>query len=72
MTLAEQLVEAEAAYHQLMTGRSVVEVTDQNGERMRYTAVNAALLKQYILDLKGQLSTDPNLSIAPMSVWGRG
>lgn len=37
MTTAERLAEAEAAYHALMTGQAVVEVTDQSGERVRFT-----------------------------------
>lgn len=49
------LVEAENAYHDLQTGKSMVEAQDANGERARYTAANASRLKAYIIDLKRQL-----------------
>lgn len=71
MTLAERLVEAEAAYHELLTGKAMVELRDQNGELIKYQAANARQLATYIAELKRQLSTDtrPN---APMEFWGRG
>ena len=55
VTLREKLAEAEQAYHDLMLGRSVRVVVDQNGERVEYTAANAARLAAYIADLKRQL-----------------
>lgn len=56
-TLTEQLAEAEAAYHRLVTGTSVVEVRDSNGEMIRYTAANASRLQAYIETLKAKLNT---------------
>ena len=57
-TLAEQLVEAEAAYHALMTGEAVVEVRDSDGSSVRYSASNASRLKSYIVDLKSQIAAE--------------
>jgi hypothetical protein len=51
-TLAEKLVEAEAAYHELMLNGSVRVIVDQNGERVEYTAVNPAKLLAYIASLR--------------------
>lgn len=53
--LEQYLKDAELAYHRLLTGQSVVEFRDQNGETVRYSAVNASRLMGYILDLKRQL-----------------
>lgn len=53
--LEQLLKDAELAYHRLLTGQSVVEFRDQNGETVRYSAVNASRLMGYILDLKRQL-----------------
>lgn len=51
------LSEARAAYHKLMTGISLVEVTDQNGEKVRFTAARKTDLYAYIQDLERQLCT---------------
>ena len=56
MTLAEKLVKAEDAYHQLMTGTMARVVVDQNGERVEFTPANASRLRAYIEDLKLQIS----------------
>jgi hypothetical protein len=58
-TLAEKLVEAEAAYHELMVNGSVRVVVDQNGERVEYTAVNSAKLVAYIAELRGLIAGTP-------------
>ena len=50
------LVEAEVAYHDLQTGKSMVEAQDANGERARYTAANASRLWAYIQWLKSQIA----------------
>lgn len=55
-TLQERLNEAEAAYHDLQIGKSVRVFVDQNGERVEYSAANAARLAAYIADLKRQIS----------------
>lgn len=56
MTTADRLAEAEAAYHALMTGQAVVEVTDQSGERVRFTTANASRLSIYIAQLKTEIA----------------
>lgn len=68
MTLQQKLTDAESAYHDLMTGAAVVEVTDQNGERIKYNAANAFRLAAYIQDLKNQLNPSLN-STGPMRFW---
>lgn len=69
MTLQQRLAEAETAYHRLMTGTSVQEVVDQNGERVRYTPVNVTRLAVYIAELKRQTSGVNDTG--PMRFWGR-
>lgn len=54
-TLAERLAEAEAAHHELLTGRGVVEVTDSNGESLRYQQASIGRLASYISDLRRQI-----------------
>lgn len=49
---AKQLYDAALkAYHELMVGGAVVEVADQAGNRMRYTAANRSALYSYIQQL---------------------
>ena len=55
MTLSERLQEAEIEYHALMTGKSVVEVTDQNGEKVVFNRASVSKLAQYIQSLKMQM-----------------
>lgn len=54
-TLQERLAEAEAAYHDLLLGRSVRVFVDQNGERIEYSGANKGALYSYIQTLKHQL-----------------
>lgn len=70
MTLAERLVEAEQALHDLIIGKAVAEVTDQNGERIRYGLPNKSNLQAYIADLKRQIA-GTTAEVGPMSIWGR-
>lgn len=60
-TNAEKLVQAEQAYHDLMVAGSVRVVVDQNGERVEYTAVNAARLLAYIADLRGLIAAEAGI-----------
>ncbi len=55
-TLQKQLAEAEAAYHRLMTGQAARVVVDQNGERVEFTSVSAASLRNYVAQLRAQLA----------------
>jgi hypothetical protein len=57
-TNAEKLVEAEAAYHSLMLGGAVVEVTDQNGEKVRYDRARKGDLLAYIADLRNLITLE--------------
>jgi hypothetical protein len=55
-TNAELLAQAKAAYHDLMIGQSARVVVDQNGERVEYTAANAARLAAYIQYLENLIT----------------
>lgn len=54
-TVQERLEQAEAAYHDLQTGRMARVFVDQNGERVEYNPTSAARLAMYINELKRQL-----------------
>lgn len=54
---AEMLAEAEKAYHDLVLGKAVVEITDQNGEKVRFGQAKRTDLYQYIQSLRSQLAT---------------
>lgn len=70
MTLAEKLVEAEAAYHDLLMGKSVVELRDSNSEMVRYTAANRLALQNYIQSLKALIAQgDTPTYSGPMRVF---
>lgn len=68
-TLQTRLQEAEEAYHALMSGQSVAEFRDSNGELVRYTPANAFRLQAYILQLKSQLGQLQPGSLGPGRVW---
>ena len=63
------LKEAEAAYHALMSGQTVAEVRDHNGELIRYFAPQAMRLKNYILELKSELGLIRPGAVAPARGW---
>lgn len=63
------LEEAEAAYHALMTGQTVAEVRDHNGEMVRYFAPQAARLKGYILQLRAELGLLEPGTLGPGRGW---
>lgn len=56
LTAQQRLNEADAALHALSLGRSVVEVTDSDGSKVRYNVANASRLRDYIADLKAEVS----------------
>ena len=69
MTTLELFNDAVSAYHRLMTGTAVVEVQDQNGEKVRYSVANKANLAAYIATLAALLGVaNPiaGLANAPM------
>lgn len=55
LTAQQRLTEAQAALHALSLGRSVVEVTDSDGSKVRYQVSTASRLKEYIADLKAEV-----------------
>lgn len=55
-TLAERLVEAEAAYHSLLIGQGIAELRDQNGETVRYSKTDIGALRGYIAALKQEIA----------------
>lgn len=65
-SLAERLLVARTAYHNLMIGRSAREVVDMNGERVTFAATNKQQLYAYIRELEAQLPSAPS----PASTYG--
>lgn len=54
--LKKHLEEAQEAYKDLLLGKMVREFTDQNGERVTYTAARKGDLLNYIAELQGKIS----------------
>lgn len=52
------IAEARSSYHSLMTGTMARVVVDQDGQRVEFTATNAARLYQYIGQLEALLPVD--------------
>ena len=70
LSLAQRLVQAEDAYHAIMTGRQALVVGDQNGERVEYSRTNAAQLAAYIRTLKTEIANPTATPITgPMGIW---
>ena len=66
-TLGERLVEAQDAYHQLMTGRAAVRVRDADGSEIQYTQANKNSLSAYISLLESQIANaSQSPCVAPM------
>lgn len=53
--LKVRIAKLEAQYDALMSGTSVIEFIDQNGEKVRYSTANTDKLLAYINSLKAQL-----------------
>lgn len=68
-TTEELLIDAEAAYHALLTGQAVVEVRAENGDMMKYNQANRSALSAYITSLKN-LITPVAGSSGPMRIVG--
>lgn len=62
LSLADQLTQAQDAYHALMTGTSARVLVDQNGERIEYTSANADRLRAYIERLQAQIANGGTVS----------
>jgi hypothetical protein len=70
LTTQQKLDAAEAAYHDLITGRSARVVVDDDGVRVEYTATNAARLQAYIQSLRDALyGTSTARTRGPLSVY---
>ena len=54
--MQEQLDDAKAQYHLLVTGQQARVFVDQNGERVEYTAANRQALAAYIQRLERQVA----------------
>jgi hypothetical protein len=70
-TTSQLLTQAEAAYHQLVTGKAPRVVVDQNGERVEYNTANRDALRAYIEELRAKV-VDPSTNVMirrPMTVW---
>ena len=48
----QQLEDAEAKYHLLLTGQAARVMVDQNGERVEFKTANKSDLAEYIAQLK--------------------
>ncbi len=59
MATQQQLTEARAARHALVTGRKVATVT-MNGRTVQYTETNLADLEAYIQRLESELGITTN------------
>jgi len=67
VTPEQQLADAKAQYHLLVTGQAAKVYVDQNGERIEYVAANAAKLLAYIQRLEAQIAGAPPQG--PMRTW---
>lgn len=65
MATPDQLAEAEAAYHELVTGKSARVVVDANGERVEFVAANLTKLYLYIQSMRAELGTATNRVSGP-------
>lgn len=50
--LVENLTDARAAYHDLVTGKAPRVVVDQNGEKIEFAPANSQKLYRYIQQLE--------------------
>lgn len=58
---AALLQQAKNALHELLLGKAVVTLVDQNGERIEFVAANPNRLRAYIKDLETELGVSPPL-----------
>jgi hypothetical protein len=67
LTLQEQLDDARAKYHLVVTGQNARVYVDQSGERIEYSVTNSARLALYIRDLERRLGVPS--TTGPGVVW---
>lgn len=65
MTTQQLFDDAVEKYHLLLTGQAVVEVQDQNGEKIRYTGARKSDLAAYIATLASLLGVASPIAAAP-------
>lgn len=59
MATQQQLTEAEAARHALLTGKALVSLNGPNGRQLQYAPADLAALETYIVQLKRELGLLP-------------
>lgn len=59
MATQQQLTEAEAARHALLTGKALVSLSGPNGRQLQYAPADLAALETYIAQLKRELGQAP-------------
>ncbi len=57
LQLATWLSEAEQALHDVTVGGKIVEIQDQNLEKLTYSRANVGALRQYVADLRATIAT---------------
>jgi len=67
-TTEQQLTEARAALHKLLTGRSVVSV-QIDGVTTQYSQANLPALKSYIESLESDLGVKSTRRVRPAGVY---
>ncbi len=60
------MAEAQAALHDLLTGRAVAMVRDQSGDMIQYSRADIGKLRAYIQELKNETQ---GRTSAPLKVW---
>lgn len=55
MAIADDLASAKLALHQLLTGKSVAQFRDSNGEFVSYGKTDIASLRAYITELQAAI-----------------
>jgi hypothetical protein len=68
MATQQQLTEAEAALHKLITGRQVVSVV-VDGVQTQYSAADAARLRSYVQELRTELGASGSRRVFPARVF---
>jgi len=67
MATETQLIEAQNAYHKLLTGRAVVSI-QRDGQKVDFAQADKAQLKQYIDDLTVSLQGSVSRRLGPAGV----
>jgi len=68
VAIRARIVKLETAYDNIMAGTAIVELADQNGEKVRYNTANAPALLALINRLKAMLDQTFAKSYRPRPV----